>query len=1057
MNRCLTLFGYNMGNTASRRSLLLRFRWPRRTIAATLASCVTCVLLLAGSVYALDPNKRLTQYSHTSWRIQDGSAPSGIEAIAQTSDGYLWFSSDSQGMYRFDGVRFLPWTLASNGETINKIVNVYGDHAGGLWALGEREIAHLKGGVVTSHFNLDGLQQFQQISEDPDGSLWVVRGRNVVSDAPLCHITDQAVKCFGKSDGVPTSPSDSLLADGKGGFWLGGQTALVHWHDGVSETYPIEALKSNAGQNGIASLAHGPDGSLWVGIQAEGPGLGLGQLKEGAVKPFVTPTFDGSKVVVSAMISDRDGNLWVATAGKGIFLIHGNVVDHYQQTDGLSGDGVLALFEDREGIVWTVTSNGIDSFRDPSVTTFSAREGLRTDAAAGVVASRDGTIWVANAGSLVQIKDGKVSSIRTGSGLPGHQVTAMLEDRAGNLWVGVDDGLYLFKSGRFRRLPEPNNQPLGMVVGMTEDNDGSIWAECLSNPRKLVRIRDFRVREEFPASQIPPGHSLASDAHGGIWIATKKGDIGLFRNGVFEPKFPLNPGGDPSNRQITSTADGSILAGSENGLVEWRQGKVHRMTTKNGLPCNSVVSFIEDKENRWWLHTGCGVVQFPDSELERWRANPEAVVQTRVYDVLDGARPTGGPSFNAAAYSSDGRVWFATGFVVEMVDPSRLSQKALPAQAYIESLIADRKEFKATPNLKIPPNPRDLQIDYTSPTFSIPQKVKFRYRLDSYDRDWHEAGTRRQAFYTDLPPGEYSFRVIACNSDGVWNESAAKLDFYVAPAYYQTNWFRALCAAVFLALLWATYQLRVRHLHKQFEMTLEARVGERTRIARDLHDTLLQSFHGLLFRFQAARNMLPNRPEEATQALDTALIRAEQALDEGRHSIQGLRANPSAENDLDQMLITTGQELASSNHAKDGSPRFEVIVEGERRGLPPMIKDEIGRIARELLRNAFQHARAHQIEAEIRYDSDVFRLIVRDDGKGMDPKILKDGGRAGHWGLPGVQERAGGIGARLEFLSEAGAGTEIRLTLPAAIAYERPRNGDRFSLFRKRRIHERQS
>jgi signal transduction histidine kinase/ligand-binding sensor domain-containing protein len=1013
--------------------------------------------LLAGSVYALDPNKRLTQYSHTSWRIQDGSAPAGIEAIAQTSDGYLWFSSDSQGVYRFDGVRFLPWTLASNGKTINKIVSVYGDHAGGLWALGEREIAHLKGGVVTSHFDLDGLQQFQQISEDPDGSLWIVRGRTAVSDAPLCRITDRAVKCFGKSDGVPISPADSLLADGKGGFWLGGQTALVHWHDGVLEMYRIEALKSNAGQNGIASMAHGPDGSLWVGIQAEGHGLGLGQLKEGAVKPFVTPTFDGSKVVVSAMIFDHDGNLWVGTAGKGIFRIHGNVVDHYQQTDGLSGDGVLALFEDREGIVWTVTSNGIDSFRDPSVTTFSAREGLRTDAAAGVLASRDGTIWVANAGSLDQIKDGTVSSIRTGSGLPGHQVTSLLEDRAGNMWVGVDDGLYRFKSGHFRRLPEPNHQSLGMVVGMTEDNDGNIWAECLSNPRKLVRIRDFRVREEFPASQIPPGHSLASDPHGGIWIATKKGDIALFQNGVFETKFPLNPGGDPSNRQIMSKADGSVIAGSEDGLVEWRQGKVHRMTTKNGLPCNSVTSFIEDKENRWWLHTGCGVVQFPDSELERWLANPEAIVQTRVYDVLDGARPTGGPSFNAAAYSSDGRVWFATGFVVEMVDPSRLSQKALPAQVYIESLVADRKEFKATPNLKIPPNPRDLQIDYTSPTFSIPQKVNFRYRLDGYDRDWKDAGTRRQAFYTDLPPGGYSFRVIACNSDGVWNDSAAKLDFYVAPAYYQTNWFRVLCATVFLALLWAAYQLRARHLHKQFEMTLEARVGERTRIARDLHDTLLQSFHGLVFRFQAARNMLPNRPEEATQALDTALIRAEQALDESRHSIQGLRPGLSAENDLDQMLITTGQELASSNHAEDGSPRFEVIVEGERRGLSPIIQDEISRIARELLRNAFRHAHAHEIEVEMRYQNDVFRLIVRDDGKGIDPKILQDGGRPGHWGLPGVQERARGIGARLEFLSEAGAGTEIRLTLPAAVAYERPRNGDRFSLFRKRRIHEHQS
>src|SRR5208282_3548000 len=826
----------------------LRLRW-RITTAAALACHLSCVLWLAGTVYALDPNKRLTQYMHTSWRIQDGSAPAGIEAIAQTLDGYLWFSSDSQGLYRFDGVRFLPWRLSSNGKTINTIVKVYGDHAGGLWALGAREIVHLKGGVVTSQFNLDGLQQFQQIREDPDGSVWVVRGRAAGSDAPLCRITDRAVKCFGKPEGVPISPVDSLLADGRGGFWLGGQTALVHWHDGVSETYPIEALNSNTGQMGINGLARDSDGTLWVGIMAEGRGLGLGRLIGGIVKPFVAPTFDGSKVVVSATISDRDGNLWVGTLGKGIFSIHGNVVDHYQRTDGLSSDSVLALFEDREGIVWTVTTNGIDSFRDPSVTTFSAREGLGADAATGVMASRDGTIWVANAGSLDQIKDGTVSSIHAGSGLPGHQVSSLLEDRAGNLWVGVDDGLYLFKNRHFRRLPEPNHQPLGMVVGMTEDKDGDIWAECLSNPRKLVRIRDFQVREEFPASQIPPGHSLASDPHGGIWIATKKGDIGLFRNGVFETKFPLNPGGDPLNRQILSEADGSILAGSENGLVEWRQGKVHRMTTKNGLPCNSVISFIEDKENRWWLHTVCGVVQFPDSELERWWGNPEAVVQIRVYDVLDGARPTGGPSFNAAAYSSDGRVWFATGFVVEMVDPSRLSQKALPAQAYIESLVADRQEFKATPNLKVPPNPRDLQIDYTSPTFSIPQKVSFRYRLNGYERDWHEAGTRRQAFYTDLPPGKYSFRVIASNSDGVWNDRAASLDFSVAPAYYQTNWFRALCACLFLALLWAVYQWRVRQLQHQFDMTLEARVGERTRIARDLHDTLLQSAHGVLLRF----------------------------------------------------------------------------------------------------------------------------------------------------------------------------------------------------------------
>ena len=1028
-------------DTHMRRIVPCRFNWPGKTLA------VLCLFLFylsfgPGSIHALDPSKRLTQYMHTSWRMQDGSAPSGIEAIAQTSDGYLWFSSDSQGMYRFDGVRFLPWTWSPDGKTINAIVNVYGDHAGGLWVLGEREIVHLKGGVVTSHFNLDGLQHFQQISEEPDGSLWLVRGSGAGSDAPLCRITGGAIKCFGKSDGLPISPVDSLLADGKGGFWLGGQTTLVHWHDGVSETYPIEALNSNGGQVGISGLARDRDGDLWVGILAEGRGLGLCRLIGGIVKPFVTPTFDGSKVVVNAMIFDHDGNLWVGTAGKGIFRIQGSVVDHYQGTDGLSSDTVLALFEDREGIVWSVTTNGLDSFRDPSVSTFSAREGLGTDAATGVLASRDGTIWVANAGSLDQIKNGEVTSIRTGSGLPGHQVTTMLEDRAGNLWVGVDDRLYLFKSGRFRRLPEPNNQPLGMAVGMTEDNDGNIWAECLGNPRKLVRIRDFQVREEFPPSQIPPGHSLASDPHGGIWIATKKGDIGLFRNGVFETKFPLNPGGDPSNRQIMSMADGSILAGSENGLVEWRQGKVHRMTTKNGLPCNSVISFIEDKENRWWLHTGCGVVQFPDSELERWQANPEAIVQTRVYDVLDGARPTGGPSFNASAYSSDGRVWFATGFVVEMVDPSRLSQKALPTQAYIESLVADRREFKATPNLKIPPNPRDLQIDYTSPTFAIPQEVKFRYRLDGYDRDWHDAGTRRQAFYTDLPPRKYSFRVVASNSDGDWSEDAAKLDFSVIPAYYQTNWFRALCIVVFMSLLLAAYQWRVRHLHHEFEMTLEARVSERTRIARELHDSLLQSFHGLLLRFQTVFQLLPERPVEAKEKLGSAIEQASDAITEARDEVQGLRESTIEGNDLAMAISTLGEELTTDT--TDRRPAFRVAVEGEARNLQPILRDEIYKIAAEALRNAFRHSRARQIEVEIRYDTEQFRLRVRDNGKGVDPAILSSQSSEGHYGLPGMRERATLIGAKLVVWSEVDEGTELELRVPASTAYAKAQRSSWF-------------
>jgi signal transduction histidine kinase/ligand-binding sensor domain-containing protein len=996
-----------------------------------LGCCLTYVLLLAGTVHALDPNKRVTQYMHTSWRIQDGSAPAGMFSVVQTSDGFLWLTSVSQAMYRFDGVRLVPWTLAVDGRTINHFVSVHGDHAGGLWAVGEHEVFHVKGGVVVSHSAVEGQNRTANISEDPDGSLWMLQaGFNL--QAPLCHITDHEVKCFGGSDGIrlPTG-GEALLADGKGGFWLGGQRAVVHWQAGVSEVYPIEALKTNS-DDGVNALALDANGSLWIGLLPQGPGKGLGRLENGVFKSFVTPGFDGSKFAVFALTLDRDGSLWVGTLGDGLFRIRGDAVEHYGRAEGLSGDFVNDLFADREGSLWVTTTNGIDSFRDPRVATFSTSEGLGSESAVGVLASKDGTVWVANAGSLDKIKDGTVTSIRSGHGLPGDQVSYMLEDRAGNLWIGVYDGLYVFKNGRFRRISEPDHQPLGLILGMAEDVDGNIWAVCSGKSQRLIRIRDFQVREQFQTSQVPMGR-IAPDPHGGIWIGPRMGNgtLVLFRDGV-RKEFPTGSAANLSTNHLMVQADGSVMASFDDGLVRLRQGKAQRMTTKNGLPCDAVYSFIEDRRKSWWLLTECGIVEFPDSELQRWWANPEAVVQTRLYDALDGARP-GRFGIRSADVSPDGRVWFATGFVVQTVDPAKVSQKAHPAPPYIESLVADRKEFAATPNLTVPPTPRDLQIDYTSPTLTIPQKVRFRYRLDGYDRDWHDAGTRRQAFYTDLPPGKYSFRLIACNSDGVWNESGAKLDFSIAPAYYQTNWFRALCAAIFLALLWTAYHLRVQRVEKQFEMTLEARVGERTRIARELHDTLLQSFHGLLLRFQTVSQLLPERPIEARDKLDSAIEQAAHAITEGRDAVQGLRDSTVQSNDLALAISTLGQELTtdSTNHR----PAFRVAVEGEVRDVHPILRDEIYKIAAEALRNAFRHSQARQIEVEIRYDDEQFRLRVRDDGKGIDPAILSSQRNKGHYGLPGMRERATLMGGKLVVWSEVDAGTEVELRIPASTAY----------------------
>ncbi len=1020
-----------MAKMNSRQPLVINGRGAART--ALLCGFLFYLLFSVAPVHALDPNKHVTQYIHTAWRTQDGSLPSGMFSITQTTDGFLWFLSLPGDVYRFDGVRFLPWRLPAEVSK-TAVGQVFADHEGGLW-LDARQLVHLKDGIVASHFELKGLHGFHAIGKDSDGSLWVgLRD----SETPLCHVTDRAAKCFGKDDGIPISTINTALADGSGGFWLGGEKALVHWHAGVSETY-------NVGNSEVFSLARGPGGIVWVGTRGEGTGPGLAQMKDGAVKPFVTSIFDGSKLSVSSIMFDRDGNLWVGTDAKGVFRIRGNAVEHYGHTDGLSGDSVWEFFEDREGIVWAGTTSGIDSFRDPAVTTFSALQGLGKDLAAGILASRDGTVWVANDGSLDRFKNGTASSIRRANGLPGEQVAAMLEDHAGNMWVGVDDRLYLFKGGRFRRVPEPDHQPLGMVIAMTEDIDGNVWAACASQPGKLVRIRDFKVREVFPPSQVPPG-KLAPAPHGGIWILRGKGDLLLFRNGILEKKATLDARSSSLNRQIVAEADGSVLVGTENGLVGWRNGRVQRMTTKNGLPCDFVIAFTQDKEQRWWLYTRCGVVEFSNAELQHWWADPGAIVQNRLYDAFDGAQPNIG-SFNASATTPDGRVWFSSGVVVQMVDPSRLSQKALPAQTYIESLVADRQEFKATPNLKVPPNPRDLQIDYTSPTFAIPEKVKFRYRLEGYDRDWHDAGTRRQAFYTDLPPGKYFFRVVASNSDGVWNDSAAKLDFSVAPAYYQTNWFRALCAAVFLSMLWAAYQLRVRQLRWEFNTAIEARVSERTRIARELHDTLLQSLQALLFQYQAARNLFAAGSERAMHVLDTSLDRTEQAIAESRDAIRDIRSDNVAQNALPELLTRAGNELAQSLADQD-VPTFGLTVEGERRTLTPIIREETYRIALELLRNAFRHAQAHRIETEIRYDGDMLRLRIRDDGKGMDLKILQGDG-SGHWGLRGIRERAERIGAHLDLWSEAGAGTEFQLTVPAGIAYVGSGDSLPFRLLRK--------
>lgn len=1027
--------------------------------------CFVLFFLTLSPVGALDTSKQISQYGHTAWRIEEGVFAGAPNAIAQTTDGYLWIGTQA-GLMRFDGVRFVSWRPPDGNELPSSRINsLLGGRDGSLWIGTSMGLARWRNGNLTNYSDATG--SIMAILEDRDGTIWIARANLSDTNGPLCKITNTRLRCYGRDDGLALPYAVTLADDSLGNVWAAGGLMVSRWRTGSADTYVPAGLNPAEIFNGVLALASRPDGSLWVGLVHGGKGGGLQQLALGAWKPFVTPEFDGSTLKVTALLLDRDSSLWVGTLNQGIYRIQGNRVDHFRSSDGLSGDAVSVngLFQDREGNIWIMTSRGIDKFHDIRVASFSTRQGLSADQVNSVLASRDGTVWIGSY-SLDVLRSGKITSIQPRNGLPGRALTSLLEDRAGRLWVGVDQELSVYERGKFRKIHTPDGSPLGTVRAMTEDVDGSIWVATsgvTGTHRRLLRIQDLRIREEISSPQLTATNTLASDPHGGVWLGLISGGLARYRNGQTEFFSFNNSPHDGPVHSLLVNSDASVLAATPSGVVGWRNGRVQRLTVRNGLPCDVIYALISDRTSTLWLYAACGLIAIPNVELQRWWESPDVMVRSSLLDVFDGAQPMSTPFRPNASQSPDGRLWFANQSVVQMIDPVHLDGNPIPPPVHIEQITADRKIYwqnlsgdASSSHPRLPPLVRDLTIDYTALSLVAPEKVHFRFKLEGQDRDWREVVNDRQVEYTNLGPGSYRFRVTACNNSGVWNEAGTFLDFSVAPAYYQTTWFRLSCVAAFLALLWALYQLRLHQVARQFNMRLEERVNERTRIARDLHDTLLQNLHGLLFRFQAARNMLPRRAEEAMEALDGAITRAEQAIAESRDTIKDLRSERGIPTDLAELLTQTGKELETVADANGNPPIFRVIVEGERQALSPALQDEVYRIARELLRNAFQHARAHHIEAEIRYDNHLLRVHIRDDGKGMDPKVLKEGGQPGHWGLPGVRERAKQIGARLDFWSEAGAGTEVQLTVPVSVGSERAR-GSRFRLFGKSKSHEQQS
>ena len=578
----------------------------------------------------------------------------------------------------------------------------------------------------------------------------------------------------------------------------------------------------------------------------------------------------------------------------------------------------------------------------------------------------------------------------------------MAEESPGNLWIDDQDQGLFHLSG-------------GSVIG------GIPWA-------KLGR-KDF-------ASAL-----VADRAQGGLWLGIYQGGVAYVKDAQVRASYGTADGLGRGIVNDLRLDRGVLWASTEGGLSRLKDSRVATLTSKNGLPCDTVYWVIEDDTHFFWLYTECGLVRIARPELNAWAADPAHTIKTAVFDSTDGVRSISHISgySPAVAKTPDGKLWFTFLDGVSVVDPSHLPFNKLPPPVHVEEVKVDGKDWDASHGWRLPALTRDVEIHYTALSLVEPVKNRFRIKLEGHDRDWQDAENERKKSYNDLPPRNYRFRVMASNNSGVWNETGDSLEFSIAPAYYQTTWFQASCVAAFLGLVWALYRYRVHQVAREFNVRLEERVGERVRIARELHDTLLQTVQGLMLRLQVVDEMLP--PGKAKEELEETLEVGDRAIIEGRNTVRDLRIHLNTK--LPSALRALGDELASTSEAT-----FRVIVEGPILDLHSILGDEIYCIAREALRNAFAHARAKHIEVEITYKDRLLRLRIRDDGDGIPEEILNQG-REGHFGLPGMRERAGKMGATLNIWSGAGAGTEIDLSIDGLIAYGQPQEASRFRVFPK--------
>jgi signal transduction histidine kinase/ligand-binding sensor domain-containing protein/DNA-binding response OmpR family regulator len=784
-------------------------RW--RSVAVTVLAWVVS----STAALALDPQKAITQYAQTSWQTENGLPQNAVQTILQTSDGYLWLGTQ-EGLVRFDGTRFAVFdrsnTPAFKGNDVSALLQA---RDGTLWVATINGLVSYRGDVFRGHLS----KRLSGLAEDGDGAIWIG-----TSGEGALRLKDGRVMAFTTKDGLADNVVLGITRTRDGALWFATNGGLSRFKDGRFTTYTVA---DGLADNGPRSVYEDGDGSLWIASAK-----GLSHFAAGRFTNYTTAQ-GLSENAIRTVLRDSDGALWVGTEGGGLNRWANGRFTSARLQDGFPSDFVSSLFEDREHNLWVGTlSNGLVRLKDTSFINYTTREGLSSDFVRPVLEDRDGALWVGTqGGGLNRLKDGKITIWRKKDGLPNDQVMALGESRDGTMWIGSNGGLTTFKDGRFRTYTTRDGLPHDNVRAIYEDRDGQIWIGTRGGGAARFsggRFTALQGSDKVPDSTV---HVFLQTRDGTLWIGSN-GGLSVYRNGTFRTYTTAEGLSGDSVYALHEDADGALWIGTYGGgLTRYKSGQFTRYTTKNGLFDDVVFVILDDGHDRLWMTCNKGIFSVSRRELNQFAEKRIAAVTSRVYGTGDGLKSAecNGNVWPAGWRAHDGRLWFPTMKGVACVDPDRMHTNPYKPPVVVRRVLAGRREVDLQGDHEVAPGGgAQLEFQYIALSFVSPGRVRYKYMLEGYDREWAEAGARRIAYYTNIPPGYYTFKVIASNNDGVWNMTGASFPVYLAPYFYQTWWFYTLGAMVTGCLVGGGWTWRVRQM-KNRERELMRLIGERTR------------------------------------------------------------------------------------------------------------------------------------------------------------------------------------------------------------------------------------